>query len=291
MTSKRREFVKLAPYTTFGIGGAARYFYEPTSEEEVVRALEEIRELGVPYFILGNGSNLLVSDEGYDGAVLHFARNFGRIRREEHRIHAEAGALLAQVARFAAREGLSGLEPISGIPGSVGGAITMNAGAYGGETKDVIERVRVLTKDGVREYTNEEMCFSYRHSLITDEGGVVLEATYLLKSDAPEEILARIEDFAARRNAKQPVEMKSAGSTFKRPEGYFAAKLIEDAGLKGFRYRNAGVSAKHAGFIVNYGDATAEEVLATIKMVQKIVYERFGVKLEPEMKTLGDIDV
>lgn len=158
---------------------------------------------------------------------------------------------------------------MSGIPGSVGGAITMNAGAYGGETKDVIERVRVLTKDGVREYTNAEMHFSYRHSLITDEGGIVLEATYLLKPDAPEEIFARIEDFAARRNAKQPVEMKSAGSTFKRPEGHFAAKLIEDAGLKGFRYRNAGVSAKHAGFIVNYGDATAEEVLATIKMVQK----------------------
>lgn len=288
---ERREYVKLAPYTTFGIGGAARFFYEPTSEEEVVRALEEIRNLGVPYFVLGNGSNLLVSDEGYDGAILHLARNFGRIRREGNRVYAESGALLAQAARFAAREGLSGLEPLSGIPGSVGGAVTMNAGAYGGETKDVIERVRVLTKDGVREYTNEEMRFSYRHSLITDEGGIVLEATYLLEPDEPEAIFARIEDFAARRNAKQPVEMKSAGSTFKRPEGHFAAKLIEDAGLKGFRYRNAGVSAKHAGFVVNYGDATAEEVLATIKMVQKIVYERFGVRLEPEMKTLGDIHV
>lgn len=288
---ERREYVKLAPYTTFGIGGAARYFYEPTNEEEVVRALEEIRDLGVPYFVLGNGSNLLVSDEGYDGAILHLARNFGRIRREENRIHAESGALLAQAARFAAREGLSGLEPLSGIPGSVGGAVTMNAGAYGGETKDVIEHVRILTKDGVREYTNEEMRFAYRHSLITDEGGIVLEATYLLEPDEPEEIFARIEDYATRRNAKQPVEMKSAGSTFKRPEGHFAAKLIEDAGLKGFRYRNAGVSAKHAGFVVNYGDATAAEVLATIKMVQKIVYERFGVRLEPEMKTLGDIHV
>ena len=288
---ERREYVKLAPYTTFGIGGAARYFYEPTNEEEVIRALEEIRDLGVPYFVLGNGSNLLVSDEGYDGAILHLARDFGRIWREGNRVHAQSGALLAQAARFAAREGLSGLEPMSGIPGSVGGAVTMNAGAYGGETKDVIERVRVLTKDGVREYTNEEMRFSYRHSLITDEGGIVFEATYLLEPDEPEKIFARIEDFAARRNAKQPVEMKSAGSTFKRPEGHFAAKLIEDAGLKGFRYRNAGVSAKHAGFIVNYGDATAEEVLATIKMVQKIVYERFGVRLEPEMKTLGDIHV
>lgn len=288
---ERREYVKLAPYTTFGIGGAARYFYEPTNEEEVIRALEEIRDLGVPYFVLGNGSNLLVSDEGYDGAILHLARDFGRIWREGNRVHAQSGALLAQVSRFAAREGLSGLEPMSGIPGSVGGAVTMNAGAYGGETKDVIERVRVLTKDGVREYTNEEMRFSYRHSLITDEGGIVLEATYLLEPDEPEKIFARIEDFAARRNAKQPVEMKSAGSTFKRPEGHFAAKLIEDAGLKGFRYRNAGVSAKHAGFVVNYGDATAEEVLATIKMVQKIVYERFGVRLEPEMKTLGDIHV
>lgn len=288
---ERREYVKLAPYTTFGIGGAARYFYEPTNEEEVIRALEEIRDLGVPYFVLGNGSNLLVSDEGYDGAILHLARDFGRIWREGNRVHAQPGALLAQAARFAAREGLSGLEPMSGIPGSVGGAVTMNAGAYGGETKDVIERVRVLTKDGVREYTNAEMRFSYRHSLITDEGGIVLEAIYLLEPDEPEEIFARIEDFAARRNAKQPVEMKSAGSTFKRPEGHFAAKLIEDAGLKGFRYRNAGVSAKHAGFVVNYGDATAEEVLATIKMVQKIVYEHFGVRLEPEMKTLGDIHV
>lgn len=288
---ERREYVKLAPYTTFGIGGAARYFYEPTSEEEVIRALEEIRDLGVPYFVLGNGSNLLVSDEGYDGAILHLARDFGRIWREGNRVHAQSGALLAQAARFAAREGLSGLEPMSGIPGSVGGAVTMNAGAYGGETKDIIERVRVLTKDGVREYTNEEMRFSYRHSLITDEGGIVLEATYLLEPDESEAIFARIEDFAARRNTKQPVEMKSAGSTFKRPEGHFAAKLIEDAGLKGFRYRNAGVSAKHAGFVVNYGDATAEEVLATIKMVQKIVYERFDVRLEPEMKTLGDIHV
>ena len=288
---ERREYVKLAPYTTFGIGGAARYFYEPTNEEEVIRALEEIRDLGVPYFVLGNGSNLLVSDEGYDGAILHLARDFGRIWREGNRVHAQSGALLAQAARFAAREGLSGLEPMSGIPGSVGGAVTMNAGAYGGETKDVIERVRVLTKDGVREYTNAEMRFSYRHSLITDEGGIVLEATYLLEPDEPEGIFARIEDYAARRNAKQPVEMKSAGSTFKRPEGHFAAKLIEDAGLKGFRYRNAGVSAKHAGFVVNYGDATAAEVLATIKMVQKIVYERFGVRLEPEMKTLGDIHV
>lgn len=288
---ERREYVKLAPYTTFGIGGAARYFYEPTNEEEVICALEEIRDLGVPYFVLGNGSNLLVSDEGYDGAILHLARNFGRIRREGNRVHAESGALLAQAARFAAREGLSGLEPMSGIPGSVGGAVTMNAGAYGGETKDVIERVRILTEDGVREYANEEMRFSYRHSLITDEGGIVLEAIYLLEPDEPEEIIARIEDYATRRNTKQPVEMKSAGSTFKRPEGYFAAKLIEDAGLKGFRYRNAGVSAKHAGFVVNYGGATAEEVLATIKMVQKIVYERFGVRLEPEMKTLGDIHV
>ena len=169
---ERREYVKLAPYTTFGIGGAARVFYEPTSEEEVIRALEEIRDLGVPYFVLGNGSNLLVSDEGYDGAILHLARPFGRIRREGNRVYAQSGALLAQAARFAAREGLSGLEPLSGIPGSVGGAVTMNAGAYGGETKDVIERVRVLTKDGVREYTNEEMRFSYRHSLNTDEGGI-----------------------------------------------------------------------------------------------------------------------
>lgn len=286
-----REFVNLAPYTTFGVGGTARYFFEPESEKAILQAIEEIHALGVPYFVLGNGSNLLVADDGYDGAVIHLARNFGKIWREGNLIHAEAGALLARVAHFAQREGLRGLEPISGIPGSVGGTVTMNAGAYDLETKDVIECVRVLTKDGIKDYTSDKMAFSYRKSLITKEGGIVLRATYRLVPDEPEKILERIKDYSSRRNAKQPVEMKSAGSTFKRPKGYFAAKLIEDAGLKGFRYRNAGVSSKHAGFIVNYGNATAQEIIQTVKMVQKIVYERFGVRLEPEMKTLGDIDV
>ena len=203
-------------------------------------------------------------------------------------LKAQAGALLVRVAKMAAKEGLSGLEFASGIPGTIGGAMVMNAGAYGGEIKDVVTKVRVLLPDGtIRDYTGEEMAFGYRKSRVIEEQGIVLEAELELKADDPEAIAARMEALKEKRVSKQPLEYASAGSTFKRPEGYFAGKLIEDAGLRGFRIGDAQVSEKHCGFVINRGNATASEIMELIQEVQKRVYEQSGVRLEPEVKLLG----
>ena len=203
-------------------------------------------------------------------------------------LKAKAGALLVRVAKMAAKEGLSGLEFASGIPGTIGGAMVMNAGAYGGEIKDVVTKVRVLLPDGtIRDYTGEEMAFGYRKSRVIEEQGIVLEAELELKADDPEAIAARMEALKEKRVSKQPLEYASAGSTFKRPEGYFAGKLIEDAGLRGFRVGDAQVSEKHCGFVINRGNATASEIMELIQEVQKRVYEQSGVRLEPEVKLLG----
>lgn len=203
-------------------------------------------------------------------------------------LKAQAGALLVRVAKMAAKEGLSGLEFASGIPGTIGGAMVMNAGAYGGEIKDVVTKVRVLLPDGtIRDYTGEEMAFGYRKSRVIEEQGIVLEAELELKADDPEAIAARMEALKEKRVSKQPLEYASAGSTFKRPEGYFAGKLIEDAGLRGFRVGDAQVSEKHCGFVINRGNATASEIMELIQEVQKRVYEQSGVRLEPEVKLLG----
>lgn len=203
-------------------------------------------------------------------------------------LKAQAGALLVRVAKMAAKEGLSGLEFASGIPGTIGGAMVMNAGAYGGEIKDVVTKVRVLLPVGtIRDYTGEEMAFGYRKSRVIEEQGIVLEAELELKADDPEAIAARMEALKEKRVSKQPLEYASAGSTFKRPEGYFAGKLIEDAGLRGFRIGDAQVSEKHCGFVINRGNATASEIMELIQEVQKRVYEQSGVRLEPEVKLLG----
>lgn len=275
-------------HTTFRIGGPAACFVRPQDAGQVERILHICRENEVPWFILGNGSNLLVSDRGFDGVIIQIYRNMSRIQVSGHHMTVQAGALLSAVAKQALREGLSGLEFASGIPGTVGGAVVMNAGAYGGEMKDVVESVTVLDEEGaVRKLTREELQMGYRTSLVKKKGYTVLEAVLKLNDGDPAAISARMEELKEQRVSKQPLEYPSAGSTFKRPEGYFAGKLIMDSGLRGFRVGGAQISEKHCGFVINTGDATAEDVVRLIRQVQDIVYEKFHVKLEPEVRFLG----
>ena len=275
-------------HTTFRIGGPAACFVRPQDAGQVERILHICRENEVPWFILGNGSNLLVSDRGFDGVIIQIYRNMSRIQVSGHHMTVQAGALLSAVAKQALREGLSGLEFASGIPGTVGGAVVMNAGAYGGEMKDVVESVTVLDEEGaVRKLAREELQMGYRTSLVKKKGYTVLEAVLKLNDGDPAAISARMEELKEQRVSKQPLVGPSAGSTFTRPEGYFAGKLIMDSGLRGFRVGGAQISEKHCGFVINTGDATAEDVVRLIRQVQDIVYEKFHVKLEPEVRFLG----
>lgn len=275
-------------HTTFRIGGPADCFIRPQDAGQVERILHICRENGMPWFVLGNGSNLLVSDQGFPGVIIQIFRNMSTIRVNGERLVVQAGALLSAVASRALKEGLSGLEFASGIPGTMGGAVVMNAGAYGGEMKDVIESVTVLDGDGkVRCLTREELQMGYRTSLVKKEGYTVLEAVLKLEQGDPAVISARMEELKEQRVSKQPLEYPSAGSTFKRPEGYFAGKLIMDSGLRGFQVGGAQISQKHCGFVINTGDATAQDVVQLISQVQDIVYEKFQVKLEPEIRFLG----
>lgn len=275
-------------HTTFRVGGCARYLVEPGDVQQLSAVVNACREQKVPYYVVGNGSNLLVSDAGYNGVIIHLFKNMSEIRTEGNHMILQAGALLARAARTACREGLSGLEFASGIPGTVGGALVMNAGAYGGEMKDVVSRVTVLTSEGEpREYTKEQMAFGYRRSRLTEEAGIVLETEFTLHPGRTEEIQARMEELKEKRMLKQPLEYASAGSTFKRPEGHFAGKLIEDAGLRGFRIGDAQVSEKHCGFVINRGNASASEIAEVIRQVQDRVYAHSGVRLQTEVKFLG----
>ncbi len=283
----------LKNYTTFRIGGPARYFISPENGETAVRVIALCREENMPFSVIGRGSNLLVNDAGYGGVILHFGERFAGIRpagtpdgRFAYRV--QAGALLSQIARQALQDKRSGFEFAAGIPGTIGGGAIMNAGAYGGELKDVLEEVSVLTPEGmIRVLSKEEMELGYRTSLMAKKGYIVLSALIALPEGNPEEIKARMEELALKRREKQPLEYPSAGSTFKRPEGYFAGKLIEDAGLKGFRVGDAEVSQKHAGFVINAGQATAADVLALCDEVEKRVFEKYNVKLEKEIRLLG----
>lgn len=276
-------------HTTFRVGGSARYFVEPQTTEALQSVIAYAKNEQMPYYIVGNGSNLLVSDAGYHGIIIHLFKNMSRIEIEGTRITAQAGALLVKVSSMARKMSLTGLEFASGIPGTIGGAMVMNAGAYGGEMKDVVKEVTVLKEDGtIVVYSGEEMNFGYRRSRVTKEGGVVLEAVMELRQGDPEEIQARMDELKEQRQKKQPLEYASAGSTFKRPEGYFAGKLIQDAGLRGFRIGDAQVSEKHCGFVINRGNATASELMELIREVQKKVYEETGVHLETEVKLLGN---
>lgn len=279
----------LAKHTTFRIGGPARYFLTPDSIEAVKRTIIICKEQGIPFYVIGNGSNLLVSDKGYDGAIIRIAEKLREIRCEGNKIYAAAGATLAAIAQTALKNSLTGFEFAAGIPGTLGGALVMNAGAYGGEMKQVVESAQLLDSEGkLIELTGEELELGYRTSVIPKKGYFVVSAVLSLTyTEDSESIRARMSELAMQRREKQPLEYPSAGSTFKRPEGYFAGKLIMDAGLRGYTVGGACVSEKHCGFVINKGGATAEDVMKLISDVRRIVKEKFGVELEPEVKMLG----
>lgn len=279
----------MSRHTTFRIGGPADFYLCPHSTKEVQEIVEICKEENLPYFVLGNGSNLLVSDKGYRGVVIQLWKNFSDITVKDCCIQAKAGALLSKVATEALEAGLTGMEFASGIPGTIGGAAFMNAGAYGGEMKDIIKSVKVLDTQGeVRVLPKEELKMGYRTSIVKEKGYTVLSVELELSKGNREEIRNTMEDLKERRTSKQPLEMPSAGSTFKRPEGYFAGKLIMDSGLRGFSVGGAQVSEKHCGFVVNKGGATAMDVLNLIREVQRRVKEQFGVDLETEVRFLGE---
>ncbi len=276
-------------HTTFKIGGPCDVMIEPENYEQLVNALKICKENNLEYYILGNGSNLLVTEKGIRKVVIKINNKLSDVKFEGNTVIAQAGALLSTVAKKSFRYDLTGLEPMSGIPGGIGGAITMNAGAYGGEMKDVVASVKVITQDlEIRDYTGEEMNLRYRNSRVQDEGLIVLEATMKLKEGEPEEIKAVYDDLTEKRTTKQPLEFASAGSTFKRPEGHFAGKLIDDSGLRGYRYKDAQVSEKHCGFVINRGNATFADVMEVIHHVQETVKKNYGVDLEPEIRIIGE---
>ncbi len=278
----------MSRHTTFRIGGPAAIFCMPGNAAALSETVRVCREAEVPYSILGNGSNVLVSDEGFDGVVIQLFRNMDTLRVRGNLLEAEAGALLIRIAHLAAKEGLTGLEFASGIPGTLGGALVMNAGAYGGEMKDVVKEAVVMKEDGdLLRLSKEELDFGYRSSIIAKEGYLVLSALLELEKGDPEVIESRMKELKEARIQKQPLEYASAGSTFKRPEGYFAGKLIMDAGLRGYSVGGAQVSEKHCGFVINRGGATAENVLELVRTVQKKVKDQFGVDLELEVRLLG----
>ncbi len=282
------ENVPMASCTSFKIGGPADLFVNPKDKNALSRLISLCKKENVPFFLLGAGSNLLVSDRGIDGVVCRLGAGFDEIIVEGNTIRAGAGVSLAALASAAKRAGLSGLEFASGIPGTLGGAIYMNAGAYGGEMKDVVAETEYMDENGTScTVSGTAHQFSYRHSVFCDNGGYILSAKIELSSKDPEEIGGTMRELNARRKEKQPLDKPSAGSTFKRPEGHFAAKLIEDAGLKGACIGGACVSEKHAGFVVNNGDATCEDVKLLMEHISKTVSEKFGVSLEPEVKIIG----
>lgn len=278
----------MAGHTTFRIGGPADCFLQPENEEQLIQVQRYLSEVGIPFFVLGNGSNLLVSDRGYRGVIIQIGRKMSRIEVEGCTIKAQAGAPLAQVAKTAMEHGLTGLEFASGIPGTVGGGVVMNAGAYDGELSRVVVRVNAVNGEGESmELDNEAMEFGYRTSAVKNSSLTVTEVIFGLEKGDREQIRVRMEDFAARRRKKQPLEYPSAGSTFKRPEGYFAGRLIMEAGLRGYQCGGARVSDKHCGFVINTGGATAEDVRDVIYEVQERVKDKFHVTLETEVIFLG----
>ncbi len=278
-------------YTTFGIGGKADVMVKPTSMDELRDVLKFNHDNKIETFVMGRGSNLLVSDKGIRGCVILLADNFDKIEVNGDILTSLAGSPLGKAARVAIDNSLSGMEEISGIPGSVGGACAMNAGAYGGEMKDVLQSVKVIDKDlNVVDIDSSEMNLRYRNSRVQDENLIVLEATIALKEGDYNEIKAYQNELTFKRESKQPLEYPSAGSTFKRPEGYYAGKLIDDSGLRGYRYKDAMVSQKHCGFVINAGDANCEQVLYVINHVKDVVFEKFGVNLEPEVRIIGEFE-
>ena len=281
------EDVPMSRHTSFHVGGPARRMAFPATREQLVILMGLAQECGIQPFILGKGTNLLVADEGLDTLVIKVAEKMTEIRQTgETTLEADAGVSLARLAVFAQKAGLTGLEFAHGIPGSLGGGVCMNAGAYGGEMKQVITEVTALFPEGVRRLSVEEARLSYRHSIFSDGRAVVLGAKLQLAKGDPAAIRTEMDDLMARRKKSQPLEYPSAGSTFKRPEGYYAGALIQEAGLKGFTVGGAQVSEKHAGFVINIGNATCEDVKELIRQVQQRVLENSGVRMEPEVKII-----
>ncbi len=279
----------MSRHTTFRTGGPASLFICPADEKELREVLELIRKREANSLVIGNGSNLLVSDKGFDGVVISLEHINGIELSGCDHIHVRAGALNSAVAQFARDNSLSGFEFAAGIPGTIGGAMIMNAGAYGGEMKDITEKVTVISPEGELEsLDNSAMAFGYRTSAVKGKGYIVVSALLSLKKGDREEITRNMKELALKRKEKQPLEYPSAGSTFKRPEGYFAGKLIEDAGLRGFSVGGAAVSEKHCGFVINRNNATSSDIYELIQQVQKRVYENSGVTLEPEVVMVGE---
>lgn len=279
----------MSQHTSFKVGGPADIFIEPSDLEELKKALNFVRQHNIPYYVIGNGTNLLIGDKGIRGAVIKVGESFGEIEITGEEVIAECGVLLSTLSKVVARNALTGLEFASGIPGYLGGAIAMNAGAYGGEMKDVVEWVEVL--DGnleLQRFTNSEMEFIYRKSIVEPRNLIVIRCKMKLKKGNQEEINCIMSDLNLKRKTKQPLHLPSAGSTFKRPPGYYAGKLIEDAGLRGFSLGGAQVSDLHCGFVVNKGNATARDVYDLIKHVQQTVFNQFGIKIETEVKMIGE---
>lgn len=277
-------------HTTFRVGGPADWFVTPEEEEQVRDLVNVLRREKIPYYVMGNGSNLLVGDKGYRGVMIQICQKMNRIRTiDAHVVYAQAGALLSKIAAEALTQNLTGLEFASGIPGTLGGAVMMNAGAYGGEMKQVLKSTLSLTAEGeFRVLPVEQMELGYRTSIFSRSGDIVLSAEIKLEPGNPEEIRAYMDELKEKRVTKQPLEYPSAGSTFKRPKGYFAGKLIQDAGLRGFQVGGAQVSEKHCGFVINKDNATAAEILSLIEQVSDKVEAQSGVRLEPEVKRIGE---
>ncbi len=277
----------MSSHCTFRAGGTAKYYVIPDEYKKVRDVLRLCVEENIPYYVIGNGSNLLVQDDGFDGVIIEIDSALAKIEINGNEIVAKAGAKLSKIAVKALNESLTGFEFAHGIPGNLGGAVTMNAGAYGGEMKDVLKWVKVLDNNGeMKTLKAEELELGYRTSVIVKEKMIVLEACIELHEGNRDEIEMHMKELMAKRKEKQPLEYPSAGSTFKRPEGYFAGKLIQDAGLKGYRVGGAMVSEKHSGFVINYDNATATDIINLMKDVRKKVYEEFQVTLEPEVKIL-----
>lgn len=280
---------QLKNYTNFGIGGKADVLVEVKEEYQLVDLIKFNQKNNIETTIIGNGTNILVTDKGIRGCVIIISKNYDRISLDGNLLRVSAGSLLSKASKFSFENSLTGMEEVSGIPGSLGGAVAMNAGAYGVEMKDIIKSVRLVSKTGeILEVSNEDMDFSYRHSKVFDDDLVVSEAVFELKKDDKEKIYEKYEDFTNRRVTKQPLDKKSAGSTFKRPVGSFASKLIDECGLKGYRKGDCQVSEKHCGFLINNGNASYEEMINFIEEVASIVFEKTGFKLEREVKVIGE---
>ncbi len=282
--------VDMSEHCTFKAGGKAETFIEPRNKIELLETLEILSSSDAKYMVIGNGSNILIKDEGYKGAIVKIGRNFSSIKVEGTTIKAEAGALLSSVAKEACKASLKGMEFASGIPGNIGGAVFMNAGAYDEEMKDIVSEVRVISKDGSEQVIlfPKDLRFDYRSSAIQTSDYIVLGVTIDLKKGEQAEINAKVNKLNEKRILKQPIEFPSAGSFFKRPKNNYAGKLVQDAGLKGLEVGGAKVSEKHAGFIINQGGATATDIIELMTQVQTIVKDKFGVSLEPEVRIIGD---